>query len=81
MSDIVKPKHMHVYFDDPDDFERVKKIKGKREWKEWLLTLPDQFRNLTDQIELWKRRAQEFEKENEDLHKRIASLQEKLGDE
>lgn len=80
MSEQVKPKHLHVYFEDPDELARIKRLKGKREWREWLLTLPDQFRNLTDQIELWKRRANDFEKDNEELKKRITSLQEKLGD-
>jgi hypothetical protein len=80
MSDEVKPKNMHVLFKDPDEYERLKRLKGKREWREWLLTLPKQFRDLTDRIELWKRRADEYKKENEELKERIRVLQEQLGD-
>ena len=80
MDEPVKPKNLHVYFKDPDELERLKRIKGKREWKEWLMTLPDQFRQLTDRIELWKRRAEDFEKENKELTERVRALQEQLGD-
>lgn len=76
----MKPKNMHVEFPDPDEYERVKKMKGGMEWRQWLLTLPEQFRNLTDRIELWQRRAEEYEKENIELKERIAVLQEKMKD-
>ena len=80
MDDPVKPKNLHVLFKDPEELERIKRMKGKMEWKEWLLTLPDQFRNLTDRIELWKRRAEQYEKENEALTERIRVLQEQIAD-
>ena len=80
MSDEMKPKNLHVLFRDPAELERLKRIRGKMEWKPWLLTLPDQFRAFIDTIELWKRRAGDFEKENNDLKERIRVLQEQIGD-
>jgi len=80
MTEEVKPVNMHVKFPDPDEYERVKKMKGAMDWRPWLLTLPDQFRNLTDRIELWKRRAEDYERENAELKERIKTLQEKIGD-
>ena len=80
MDEAVKPRNLHVFFKDPDELEQLKRLKGKREWRDWLMTLPDQFRQLTDRVELWKRRAEDFEKENTDLKERVRALQEQLGD-
>lgn len=71
---------MHVIFKDPVEYERIVRMRGKMRWRDWLLTLPDQFRMLTERIELYQRRAEQYERENIDLMERIRVLQEKVGD-
>ena len=75
----VKPKSLHVIL-NPDEFKALERMRGDRKWKGWLLSLPDQFRDLTERVELWKHSSEIYEMENAQLKERIASLQEKLGD-
>jgi hypothetical protein len=72
-------KSLHVLM-DPDEFAAVERMRGNRKWKEWLLGLPDQFRELTERVELWKHKSEVYEMENAQLKQRITSLQEKVGD-
>lgn len=74
----VKPRSLHVLL-DPDEFAALERMRGHRKWKAWLLSLPDQFRDLIERVELWKHRSEVYEMENEQLKERIEALQEKLG--
>ena len=75
----VKPKNLHVVL-DPDEFKALERMRGNYKWKPWLLSLPDQFRALTEKAEVWKRSSEVYELENIQLKERIVVLQEKLGD-
>lgn len=77
--DEVKQRSLHVLL-DPDEFKALERMRGNYKWKPWLLSLPDQFRTLTEKAELWKRSSEVYEMENRQLKERIVSLQEKLGD-
>jgi len=71
----IKPRHIHVEV-TPREFDRVQAIKGDtQKWKPWLLSLPDQFRSLHERAEMFRLRAENAEKENEDLRERIRLLQ------
>lgn len=80
LSEEVKKKSMHVIFKDQVEYDRIIRMRGKRKWKDWLLTLPDQFRTLTERVELYQRRSDQYEQENNDLKERIRVLQEQIGD-
>ena len=75
----VKSKNLHVVL-DPDEFKALERMRGNYKWKPWLLSLPDQFRALTEKAEVWKRSSEVYELENIQLKERIVVLQEKLGD-
>jgi len=76
-----KPKNLHVIFKNHDEFHRLERMRGQRKWRDWLLTLPEQFRDLTERIRLFRERAELAERENEELKERLRRLQEKMADE
>lgn len=74
-----KKRTIHVKL-HPVEFDRVVRMRGENKWKEWLLSLPDQFRTLTERVELYERRNTEYEAENEQLKERLRVLQEEKKD-
>ncbi len=77
----MKPLNLHVVFKNHDEFHKLKRMRGQRSWRKWLNTLPEQFRDLTERIRLFRERAELAEKENEKLKERLRVLQEKMLDE
>jgi len=80
MENEIKPKRMHVDFPDLDEYKRVEAMRGKRKWREWLVSLPDQFRELTERVEHYKREATFYKEQLEQAEERIKVLQEQVKD-
>lgn len=80
MENEIKPKRLHVDFPDIDEYDKITKMRGNRKWRDWLLSLPDQFRTLTERAEHYKREADFYKEQLKQAEERIRSLQEQVKD-
>lgn len=61
-----------------EERELLKKWKGKKQWREWLLSIPQLLREKQDKIENLKLKLKLSERDNNDLEARCKRLQERL---
>lgn len=56
----------------------LKKWKGPKQWREWLLSIPQRLREKQDEIENLKLKLKISERDKHDLEARCKRLQERL---
>jgi hypothetical protein len=54
--------------------QEVKDASSYSKWRDWLLSLPDQFRILHERSEMFRLRAESLEQENMELKNHLARL-------
>ena len=60
--------------------ELLKKWKGKKQWREWLLSIPQLLREKQDKIENLKLKLNILERDKKEAEERCRRLQERLGE-
>ncbi len=60
--------------------ELLKKWKGKKQWREWLLSIPQLLREKQDKIENLKLKLSILERDKKEAEERCRRLQERLGE-
>lgn len=73
-----RSRHLHVELSTSElrRLQEVKNASGYTKWRDWLLSLPDQFRSLHERGEMFRLKAEDLEQENVDLKARLVRLQE-----
>lgn len=60
--------------------ETLKRWKGKKQWREWLLSIPQLLREKQDKIENLKLKLSILERDKKEAEERCRRLQERLGE-
>ena len=63
-----------------DEREELRKWKGTKHWREWLLSIPQLLRERADKIENLELKLQIAERDKHELEERCRRLQERLGE-
>lgn len=72
-----KTKVLHIRL-EISQFEKLVKLRGPRKWKEWLLTLPEQFQILSERIEFFNAKLELAKKSIDELKEENKKLRLKL---
>ncbi len=79
---VERDRHLHVKLTSGEllRLQDAKNNSGYSKWRDWLLSLPDQFRILHERGEMFRLKAEDLEQENAALKIRLGHLQADLED-
>lgn len=75
-----RDRHLHVKLTPGEllKLQEAKNASGYSKWRDWLLSLPDQFRILHERSEMFRLRAENLDQENREMKERLTRIQSRM---